>query len=180
MIPRKLEEMLEQGEGPTLDFKYRLDSPIKTAQAMAAFAKARGGRLLVGVRDDGSLKGVKAEEEWYAAEQAALVHCKPALQPEPKVWRAAGVEILEIQKLMFLFISPSHCRNSHRNSSSNPVFAFNGKSVCFTKIQPYSLCHIGNPKSFPYMKILFAAAGNLMFHLPYLFRFHSNAVVLHL
>ena len=97
MIPRGLADKLEEGEGLTLDFKFRLDSPIKTAQAMTAFANARGGSLLVGVRDDGSLRGVKAEEEWYAAEQAALVHCKPPLQPEALVWNAAGKEILEIR-----------------------------------------------------------------------------------
>jgi predicted HTH transcriptional regulator len=94
-----LEEWLRQGEGPTLDFKYRLDNPHKTAQAMCAFANAQGGRLLVGVKDNGTIKGVRAQEEWHAIEQAALLYTQPQLSPQPKVWKHLGKEVLEIEIL---------------------------------------------------------------------------------
>ncbi|WP_418631273.1 helix-turn-helix domain-containing protein [Waltera sp.] len=34
-------------------------------RSVSAFANTRGGRLLIGVRDDGHISGVKSEEEIF-------------------------------------------------------------------------------------------------------------------
>ena len=48
---------------------------------MVAFANNEGGRLLVGVSDDGTISGVKSEEEEkYMLTQAAHLYCRPALE----------------------------------------------------------------------------------------------------
>ena len=44
---------------------------------MSAFANTDGGRLLIGVRDDGNLSGVRSEEEIYMMHVAAFKYCKP-------------------------------------------------------------------------------------------------------
>jgi predicted HTH transcriptional regulator len=97
MATTELEQWLQSGEGLQLDFKYRLDNPYKTAQALCAFANAQGGRLLVGVKDNGTIKGVRAEEEWHSIEQAALLHTRPVLTPLPTVWKHSGKEVLEVE-----------------------------------------------------------------------------------
>ncbi|CEG97300.1 helix-turn-helix domain-containing protein [Propionibacterium freudenreichii] len=53
-------------EGKTLEFKRDLSSPTKPLRTVAAFANSAGGRLVIGVNDDGSVFGVEdplAEEE---------------------------------------------------------------------------------------------------------------------
>ena len=53
-------------EGKTLEFKRDLSSPTKPLRTIVAFANSAGGRLVVGVDDDGTVVGVAdplAEEE---------------------------------------------------------------------------------------------------------------------
>lgn len=72
-----------EGEGVTLDFKKTITSCEKIARTMVSFANNKGGRLLIGVADDGTIKGVKSEdEERYMITRAAQLFAKPALEPK--------------------------------------------------------------------------------------------------
>ncbi|MGI6244038.1 MAG: helix-turn-helix domain-containing protein [Prevotella sp.] len=51
---------------------------MKLAKSVSAFANTDGGRLLIGVRDDGHISGVRSEEEIYMMEKVAAEYCKPA------------------------------------------------------------------------------------------------------
>jgi predicted HTH transcriptional regulator len=78
----KIKRLILEGEGVTLDFKKTITSCEKIAKTMVSFANNRGGRLLVGVSDDGTISGVKSEdEEKYMLTKAAHFYCKPALEP---------------------------------------------------------------------------------------------------
>jgi predicted HTH transcriptional regulator len=71
-----------EGEGVTLDFKKTITSCEKIAKTMVSFANNKGGRLLIGVADDGTINGVKSEdEERYMITKAAHLFAKPALEP---------------------------------------------------------------------------------------------------
>ena len=71
-----------EGESVTLDFKKTITNFEKIARTMISFANNKGGRLLVGVSDDGTISGVKSEEEEkYMLTRAAHFYCKPALDP---------------------------------------------------------------------------------------------------
>ncbi|MGB4774899.1 MAG: ATP-binding protein, partial [Daejeonella sp.] len=59
----KIKNLILEGEGATLDFKKTITSCEKIARTMVSFANNKGGRLLVGVSDDGTINGVKSEEE---------------------------------------------------------------------------------------------------------------------
>lgn len=75
--------MILQGEGTTLDFKKTITSVEKIAKSLVAFANNKGGQLLIGVADDGVIKGVKSEdEERYMITKSAHQYCKPAIEPE--------------------------------------------------------------------------------------------------
>ena len=78
-----IRKLILQGEGTTLDFKKTISNNEKIAKSLVAFANNRGGRLLIGVADDGSIKGVKSEEEEkYMIIKSAHQFCKPAIEPE--------------------------------------------------------------------------------------------------
>lgn len=77
-----IKSLILQGEGVTLDFKKTITNTEKIAKSLVAFANNRGGKLLIGVADDGSIKGVKSEEEEkYMILTAAHQCCKPAIEP---------------------------------------------------------------------------------------------------
>lgn len=77
-----IKRMILEGEGVTLDFKKTITSCEKIAKTLVAFANNKGGRLLIGVLDDGTIKGVKSEdEEKYMIARAAGFFCRPALEP---------------------------------------------------------------------------------------------------
>ena len=74
---RFLLKLIQEGEHQQQDFKYRVADACKLAKSVSAFANTYGGRLLIGVRDDGHLSGVRSEEEIYMMHQAAYKYCKP-------------------------------------------------------------------------------------------------------
>ena len=69
--------LISEGEHQQQDFKYRVADAVKLARSVSAFANTDGGRLLIGVRDDGHLSGVRSEEEIYMMHQAAYRYCRP-------------------------------------------------------------------------------------------------------
>lgn len=77
-----IKKMIFDGEGVKLDFKKTITSCEKIAKTLVAYANNKGGRLLIGVADDGTITGVKQEdEEKYMITKAAHFYCKPALEP---------------------------------------------------------------------------------------------------
>ncbi|SES05696.1 AlbA family DNA-binding domain-containing protein [Pedobacter rhizosphaerae] len=77
-----IKSLILQGEGVMLDFKKTITNTEKIAKSLVAFANNKGGKLLIGVADDGSIKGVKSEEEEkYMILTAAHQYCKPAIEP---------------------------------------------------------------------------------------------------
>ncbi|MFM7769343.1 MAG: helix-turn-helix domain-containing protein, partial [Bacteroidota bacterium] len=55
-------QYIQQGEHLHQDFKMRVDSSQKIARSLVAFANSEGGRLLIGVKDNGSVCGISPNE----------------------------------------------------------------------------------------------------------------------
>lgn len=78
-----IKRLILEGENVSVDFKKTISSAEKIAKTLVAFANNKGGKLLIGVADDGTIKGVKAEdEEKYMITKAAHQFCKPAIEPK--------------------------------------------------------------------------------------------------
>ena len=88
--------IIARGEGQQLDFKFRVDDKRKIARTLAAFANTDGGKLLIGVKDNGKIKGVNPEEEFYMVEGAAHTYCQPEVKFESKIWEEGHHLVLEI------------------------------------------------------------------------------------
>lgn len=76
---KRLKKLIHRGEGEQLDFKQTITDPFKIAKTITSFANTRGGTLLIGVRDNKTIRGVDPEEEKYVLETAANVYCDPAI-----------------------------------------------------------------------------------------------------
>ncbi len=92
-----VKNLIESGENQQLDFKFEISSAKKIARTFSAFANTLGGRLLIGVKDNGKISGIRSEEEAYMAESAAHVFCKPAVAYHLKKWIIDGKSILEVE-----------------------------------------------------------------------------------
>lgn len=62
------------------DFKFAVSDARKIARSLSAFANRSGGRLLIGVKDNGVVAGVRNDEDVYVVECAAERYCVP---PQP-------------------------------------------------------------------------------------------------
>lgn len=96
-----VEEWIAEGEHQRLDFKFEVSDSKKIARTLCAFANTDGGRLLIGVKDNGAVSGVRSEEEYYMIEAAAGMYCRPAVPFEATRWEVKGKTVLEI------YVSPS-------------------------------------------------------------------------
>jgi predicted HTH transcriptional regulator len=74
--------LIEEGEGFEVEFKRKVSSPEKIARALSAFANTKGGYVLFGVDDDGSIIGVESEKsEVDLIHHAGTFFCFPEVQP---------------------------------------------------------------------------------------------------
>ncbi|HNY07739.1 MAG TPA: ATP-binding protein [Bacteroidales bacterium] len=91
-----IQKLIEQGEHQQLDFKFEISDSQKIARSLVAFANTDGGRLLIGVKDNGVIAGVRSEEEYYMVEAAAKMYTKPEVPFTCKEWHANEKTVLEI------------------------------------------------------------------------------------
>ncbi len=81
MKPEQLEILLQEGEGTMLDYKESLSASFASfARERVALANTPGGRILLGVRDDGSVSGVKDSNGLRARIQDIARNCDPPVQ----------------------------------------------------------------------------------------------------
>jgi predicted HTH transcriptional regulator len=95
-IEFQLLKRIAGGESQVLDFKFAVNDSRKIARSMSAFANTNGGSLLIGVKDNGKLAGIRSEEEIYMTEAAATMHCEPEVSFNSILYNIQGKEILEI------------------------------------------------------------------------------------
>jgi len=70
--------LLQEGEGVMLEYKEALSSSF--ARELVAFANTTGGRILLGVRDDGTVKGIADTNELRARIQDIAHNCDPPIK----------------------------------------------------------------------------------------------------
>ncbi len=93
---KRIQNLIAQGEGSMLDFKKEISSVHRIAKTIVSFANHHGGTLLVGVNDDGSISGVKVEEEKFMLEKAAHEFCDPPIYLDIHEWHMGKKTILEV------------------------------------------------------------------------------------
>ena len=98
-----------------LDFKFEISDSKKIARTLVAFANTDGGRLLIGVKDNGSISGIRSEEEKYMIQTAAEMYCQPVVDFEAKEWNVNGKTVLEV-------IVPKSKYHKHRAPDHNNLY----------------------------------------------------------
>lgn len=116
-----IKKLISEGEHVNQDFKFEISDARKIARSLSAFANTTGGRLLIGVKDNGRIAGVKSEEEAYMIDAAARVYCDPVPDVELAAYTAEGRTVL------IATVEPA---------VKKPVFAIDsdGRKIAFVRV----------------------------------------------
>mgnify|MGYP006304532393 CR=1 FL=1 len=91
-----IQDLISQGEHHKLDFKFEISDARKIARTFVAFANSEGGKLLIGVKDNREIAGIRSEEEKFMAEEAVNKFSRPLINYTSKEWTINRKVILEI------------------------------------------------------------------------------------
>lgn len=111
-------KLIEEGEHQQQDFKFEISDARKIAKTLSAFSNTDGGRLLVGVKDNGKIAGVRSEEEIYMIEAAAKLYSKPQVECEMKIHQVEGRTVLEV------IVPPGIHKPYYAKDSDNRLWAY--------------------------------------------------------
>lgn len=103
MTREEVQRFVGNGEGQFVEFKLRVPEPARLAKEVVAFANSGGGRVFIGVDDDGSIVGVKdSAEEEFALQEALNRYCRP-----PMKWTSERVQITSKRDVIVVTVSSS-------------------------------------------------------------------------
>jgi len=91
-----IKKLIAEGEHQQLDFKFEISDAARLARSLVAFANTDGGKLLIGVKDNGVIRGVQTDEEKYMVENSAQQYCKPEVKYSTKEWVVDDKVVLEV------------------------------------------------------------------------------------
>jgi predicted HTH transcriptional regulator len=95
---KDIEHLLEEGEGFEVEFKRKVSSAEKVARTLSAFANTKGGTILFGVDDDGSIVGVESEkEEMEMIRAAGTYFCDPPIVPQIEIVSHKGKDVIVVR-----------------------------------------------------------------------------------
>ncbi len=114
--------LIAEGEHQQQDFKFEISDARKIAKTLSAFANTEGGRLLIGVKDNGKIAGVRSDEEQYMIEAAAKLYCHPEVNFHTQTYHPEGRTILVVKI---------------DESKQKPIYAKNeaGKHLAYLRIK---------------------------------------------
>ena len=95
-LDKHIQNLIRQGEHQQLDFKFCITDSKKIARTLVAFSNTDGGKILIGVKDNGAITGIRSDEEFYMVQAAAQMYCRPAIHFEYYNWVINGKTVLEI------------------------------------------------------------------------------------
>jgi predicted HTH transcriptional regulator len=93
---QKLADLILEKEHLHQDFKFEISDSRKIAKSLCAFANTSGGRLLIGVKDNGAIAGVRTDEEFYMVEAAAHLFSFPRIEFTTYTWAVNKKKVLQV------------------------------------------------------------------------------------
>jgi predicted HTH transcriptional regulator len=95
-MDKYIKGLIAEGEHQQLDFKFCISDSRKIAKTLSAFANTDGGKILIGIKDNGVVAGIRSEEEYYMIDAAANYYCKPEVPVSVILHHDEGKTILEV------------------------------------------------------------------------------------
>lgn len=90
----KIKKWVAEGEHLQQDFKFLVSDARKIARTLCSFANTEGGRILIGIKDNGSISGIRSEEEFYMIQTASSLFTSPRVPFNIQVFQVNGKQVL--------------------------------------------------------------------------------------
>ncbi len=138
-----IHSLIAQGEHQQQDFKFEISDARKIAKTLSAFSNTEGGRLLIGVKDNGKIAGVRSGEEQYMIEAAAHLYCIPSIDYTALTYQVEGRNVLLIQ------INESLQKPVYAKNEVNKPLAYlriKDENILATPVHLHVWQQSGNPK----------------------------------
>ncbi|MCH7411345.1 ATP-binding protein [Belliella sp. DSM 111904] len=100
----RVKALLNMGEGEILDFKLTINDSFKIAKTLVAFANTVGGTIAIGINDQKKVIGIDPSEELFMIEQAANIHCQPAIEFDSEVFEINYIKDEKIDPEVYILL----------------------------------------------------------------------------
>lgn len=84
MTQEEINSVIQSGEGYTIEFKRNINSDL--AKELVAFANSSGGRVFLGIEDNGTISGVTITNEFKSQVQVIASGCDPSISIRTEVF----------------------------------------------------------------------------------------------
>ncbi len=139
-------KLIEEGEHQQQDFKFEISDARKIAKSLSAFFQyGRRALLLIGVKDNGKIAGVRSEEEIYMIEAAAKLYCQPQVNCQMQIHDIDGHTVLEV------IVPPGTTKPYYAKDQTNKCWAYiriKDENILATPVHLKSLATRRDPKRF--------------------------------
>lgn len=119
--PEGISTLIKQGESINVEFKTKLPAADIIANVIASFANTDGGILLVGIEDDGNIKGLTIDELTPAIEKIDRV--AKSLLPQPV---EMGTQEIHGKIVLYVIVDRASEHQSPIMSSNGSIFQRRG------------------------------------------------------
>jgi len=93
----EIKDLIRGGEGPKIEFKVDLEREHKDEflETVIAFSNTNGGLIMLGINDNGQIKGYKGDEDSILK----MIHdnCEPSIEPQFKRYTIDSFPILIVE-----------------------------------------------------------------------------------
>lgn len=107
-----INRLIQEGEHEHQDFKFKISDAHKIAHSISAFANNDSGRLLVGVKDNGVIAGIRSEEDLHVIEAAATLYCRPAVEVDMQAFLCEGGAVVLRASIPRAYSRPVECKEA--------------------------------------------------------------------
>ena len=93
-------ELIKKGESKTVEFKEKLPSAINLAQTVIAFSNTAGGKIIIGVKNNGEIIGVPENKIFDTQDKiSSIIYdlCYPNILPEIYFVNHSGKILLVVE-----------------------------------------------------------------------------------
>ena len=145
MLKAELLEIIANGENSGVEFKRDNIRPEDLAKEIVAMANFQGGRIFIGVEDDGNISGIKRPDlETWIMDTVFRHYVHPMILPFYE-----EVKINDSQKVAVITITQNTVKpyiKWHNNSETLPVSGTAIENLDLTRLKDYLENIIGDPE----------------------------------
>ena len=108
MNQEQLKDLIQKGESEVIEFKGSLKLHNSIGEAISAFSNSKGGIILIGLADSGTIKGVDLGKDTLEKLANSIKH-----HTDPSIYPSISTEIIDGKDLIMIKVE---------ESSEKPVF----------------------------------------------------------